>query len=206
MSIEALKSDIQVRTKETVARILQEAKLEAEKIAEDGKARVQDVKSKLADRLKRELDEKTNAAGGTEEVEEKKRIANLKQAMIDGVFEDAQASLKKFVKDENYKKMLPELAAEAIKELGGNQFILSVNAADKRLMKDAMNDLQRISEKMNSGSVVKLDDEAIDCIGGVVVYTQNRERSFTNTIDARLSRCRNETWKVAQILFGEIHD
>jgi vacuolar-type H+-ATPase subunit E/Vma4 len=202
MSIEALKSDIQVRTKETVARILQEAKLEVEKIAEEGKARVQDIKSKLADELKRELEEKTNAAGGTEEVEEKKRIANLKQAMIDRVFEDAEAGLKKFAKDEDYKKMLAEFAVEAVEKLGGNQFILSVNSSDKRLMKDSLNDLQRkISEKTNDKSLVKLDDEAIVCIGGVIVYTQNREKSFNNTIDARLSRCRNETWQIAQILF-----
>jgi V/A-type H+-transporting ATPase subunit E len=203
MSIETLKSDIQVKTKETVAKILKEAKLEAEKIAEDGKVRAGDTKSKLSERLKRELDEKTSMGGATEEVEEKKRIATLKQDLIDEVIKDAEAGLRKFVKDEDYKKMLPELAAEAINELGGNNFILAVNADDKRLAKDAMHDLQkRISEKTRGESVVKLDDETIDCIGGVVVYTEHRERSFDNTIDARLSKCRDETWQIAQILFG----
>jgi vacuolar-type H+-ATPase subunit E/Vma4 len=70
-------------------------------------------------------------------------------------------------------------------------------------MKDATRDLQkRISEKTRKEAVLELDDGAIDCIGGVVVYTQNRERSFNNTIDARFSRCRDETWQIAQILFG----
>jgi len=203
MSIETLKSDIQVRTKETVAKILKEAKLEAEKIVEDGKVRAGDIKSKLSERLKRELDEKTSMGGATEEVEEKKRIATLKQDLIDEVFKDAEAGLRKFVKDEDHKKMLPELAAEAINELGGGHFTLAVNADDKKLMKDAMHDLQkRISEKTRNDAVVKLDDETIDCIGGVVVYTEHRERSFDDTIDARLSKCRDETWQIAQILFG----
>lgn len=80
---------------------------------------------------------------------------------------------------------------------------MAVNADDKKLMKDAMRDLQKgISEKVSKGAMVELDDETIDCIGGVVVYTQNRERSFDNTIDAKFSRCREETWQIAQILFG----
>lgn len=204
MSIEALKSDIQVKTKETVANILKEAKSEAGKIVENGKVRAEEIKSKLAERLKRELEEKAGMGAATEEVEEKKRIATLKQNLIDGVFNDAEAGLRKFVKGEDYKKMLPELAAEAIKELtGGEKFILAVNADDKKLMKDAMRDLQKgISEKVSKGAMVELDDETIDCIGGVVVYTQNRERSFDNTIDAKFSRCREETWQIAQILFG----
>lgn len=121
MSIEALKSDIQVKTKETVANILKEAKSEAGKIVENGKVRAEEIKSKLAERLKRELEEKAGMGAATEEVEEKKRIATLKQNLIDGVFNDAEAGLRKFVKGEDYKKMLPELAAEAIKELTGGR-------------------------------------------------------------------------------------
>jgi V/A-type H+-transporting ATPase subunit E len=202
MSIEAMKSDIQAKTKETVARINQEAKAEAERIIEEGRRRADENKSKLSETLKRELDEQVDMGGAIEEVKWRKIIADLKQEAIDGVFKDAAAALRVFVKEESYRKMLSKLVTEAVEGLEGDVFVLTANTNDRELLKKSLHDLQRRIFEKGKQVVLKLDDGAIDCIGGVVAYTENRKRSFNNTFDARLMMCRDETWKIAQILFG----
>lgn len=202
MSVEAMKSDIQLKTKETVARIRKETKAEAERILEEGRKRAEENKLRLSESLKRELDEQAGMGEAIEEVKGRKIVADLKQEAINRVFKDVEVALREFVKEEGYKEMLQVLVSEAVGGLDGDNFILTSNSDDKELLKSSLRNLQRTISDKGSQTALKLDDSAIDCIGGVVAYTKNRERSFNNTLDARLLRCRNDTWGITKILFG----
>ncbi len=186
------------------SKIKEEAKREAEKIIEEAKKKEEEIIKKAEAEAKNKSNEILNQSKKEAELEKQRMLANaklqarkikldVKEKIIERSFSLAEDKLKNVVSSDNYEKILRGLIKEAISTIAKENLEVLCRKEDEDVVRKIIKDFPG----------VKLANENINAIGGIVVRSQDKQVQVDNTFEARMMRMReNLRIDVAKILFG----
>jgi len=187
-----------VRAEERANQILKSAEEEVERIKSESEKQILSL-------VGSELRAVRDRIVGSAELKGRTMVLLSRQELLLQVFEDAEKRLAQISdgkdKGTDYREVLAKLIVEAASAIGGEEFIVSANARDLEYLKKNLSKIRNQVEDAVGGGDLKLDDEPIDVIGGVVVRNSEGTKTFYNTLEGRLVNTRGRVEaQVAKIL------
>ena len=133
---------------------------------------------------------------GEAESEGRRKVMAMRQEMISRVFDEVRNRLKAIAegKDEslNYQDILVKLISEAASAVGDRKLIIAVNKRDRQFLQEELEKIElKISGILGYDVKLNIDDEPIDCLGGITLYDSLKKKVFYNTLDGRLQKARS---------------
>jgi len=186
---------------ETVINNLQQALLDrAEKLAEEYLARakrahqhvLEDAQEKLHLREQREtLAAQAEAERSyrrkiqANELQLRSKLDELRWQLIQSVLHDLPGELSKLVAQDNYLPLLQQFTKQAAASIESDQLVAEVNARDLALLQPRWQDflVQSGTEKQ-----VRLASTPQQCIGGILLRSEDNRIRVDNTFDGRMER------------------
>ncbi len=204
--MENLKSQLDFIKEVEIKEIIDEAKATAAAEIDEARAKIEQIKKKETIEILKKTQETEQRELEAARIEGKRKVLNLKFQLIESAFSGTLAKLKEIVEKESpsYRNHLEDFIIEAAKRLDGWEFELIIGSKDAAFVKKR---LKRIEDALSAakGVVVslKMSDEPLRSIGGVVVRSSDHREIFNNTLEARVSRVRQENLpEISQILSG----
>jgi vacuolar-type H+-ATPase subunit E/Vma4 len=129
---------------------------------------------------------------GGVELDSRKQLMVARDETLQQIYGEAEKKLKEFSADKKeYHEVLIKLTTEAVKAIGGEEFILSANDTDLNDLKKAHKKLEAdIQKAVGSKVSITFDDTPIATIGGVVVKNTEGTKVYHNTLEGRIKRAR----------------
>jgi len=128
---------------------------------------------------------------GGVELDSRKQLMIARDETLQQIYGEAEKKLKEFSADKKYHEALIKLVVEAVKAIGGEEFILSANDSDLADLKKAHKKLEAdVSKAVSSKVSIAFDDTPIATIGGVVVKNTEGTKVYHNTFEGRIMRAR----------------
>lgn len=189
MSIESLTLYIREKTQDRIAKITEEADAAAKKIIQDAESRASVVKEETLSKLKKEMEEKEKAELSQARIEGKRRIMQVKESYLEKVSNETYERLKAMAEkgDSEYVRALLGFANEAVSSLGAGGVLVFANVRDRDILRKHLSGISgAASQSGRAGGVVKVADEPIATIGGVLAQTNDGRRVFGNTLETRI--------------------
>jgi V/A-type H+-transporting ATPase subunit E len=193
--MEDLKSQLSFLREVQVKEIIEEAKDQAAKLVKEARAKAEQVKSK-------EREEALQKARETEEQElEAARVQGRRKAMndryrlIDMALAKSLDRLRELTdqQDPSYMNGIERLVVEAAAAIAGTEFEVILNQRDVAFVKRKLGIIEkRVSTIKGAPAKVKMSDEPLRSIGGVMVRSKDGKQIFNNTLEARLAKIRQE--------------
>lgn len=123
---------------------------------------------------------------GGAQLQGRKLVMEARQKVLDGIAPKGQEIIKTIAAGNNpginYTEILVKLIQESVVAISGDEFIVQANQNDLRYLQ---NNLSSISSSIG-GKSIKIDDEPIDIIGGVIVSNPDGTKQMINTLENRL--------------------
>jgi vacuolar-type H+-ATPase subunit E/Vma4 len=205
--MENLKSQLDFIKEVEIKEIIDEAKTKATAEINEAQAKIEQIKKKEITEILKKVQEAEQRELEATRIEGKRKVMNLKSQVIESVLSSSLARLKEMVEKEtpSYRNHLEEFIIEAAKRIDGWEFELIIGSKDAAFVKKR---LKRVVDALSivKGVVVslKMSDEPLRSIGGVVVRSSDRREIFNDTLEARLARVRQENLpEISQVLFGD---
>ena len=129
---------------------------------------------------------------GSADLEARNKQLLLVEESVDKVFEKAVEKIKNVDRNENYSKFINTLLDESAKILGTSEIIVYTNDKDQSTV-------QSLLEQFPGAT---LENNTIDCMGGIKATSKDGSMTFDNTIDARLDRLKPLIRKEIASKFG----
>jgi len=134
------------------------------------------------------------------EIENKNRLLQVKEELVEKAFERALKRLQEYTLTEDYRECLIKLIAEASRHVNSEKIIVELNEKDHQRLTEK--DLLEISERI--GVKLVRSEKTIDSIGGVIIKSFDGKVTVDNTFENRLKTLRNTLRsRIAKILFKE---
>ncbi len=143
---------------------------------------------------------------GGVELDSRKQLMVAREETLQQIYGDAEKKLKEITADKKeYHEILMKLIAEAVKEIGGEEFTISANDTDLADLKKNHKKLETDINKMVGSKVtLHLDASPISAIGGVVVKNAAGTKVYHNTLEGRIGKARTKlNIQLAKILEAE---
>ncbi len=132
---------------------------------------------------------------GSAELEGRKMMMLSRQELLSQVFDESKKRLAEVAdgKDEstNYEEVLVKLIIETAAAIGGEEFIISANKNDLAYLKKNLSKIKKQARDALGGGDLKLDNEPIDVMSGVVMRNSDGTKTFHNTLEGRLVNVRS---------------
>lgn len=162
--------------------MLKETKIEIAKVIEGGE--------RLAESLKRQII-------GSAELEARNKHLRTVEGATNQVFQDA---LKKISEggSAQYEKALTRLIEDGLSVLGKGATV-ACNAKDKKIVSSVIGELNR-----EEHAELKLDEKAIETVGGVILSSKDTTIRFDNTFEARLERIKPQLRREVARVLGSV--
>jgi vacuolar-type H+-ATPase subunit E/Vma4 len=163
--------------KARASNILKNARLDVERINNDTDRQVLNI-------VGSELRAVRDRIVGQAELQGRKQLMEERGNLMGEVYRDAEDRLRLIAAGDSeidYVEVLHKLISEAIEAIGGEDFNIQANEKDLGYLK---NNNSKLNEKLDVN--LKIADEALDIIGGIVVNNPQRTKIFHNTLDGRL--------------------
>jgi vacuolar-type H+-ATPase subunit E/Vma4 len=189
MSIESLSLYIKEKTQDRIAETIRDANDSATKIIQDAESEASRVKEETLSKLKKEMDEKERAELSQARIEGKKLVMQVKESYLQKVSSETFNRLKAMAENEDsdYVRALLGFATEAVSNLGGSQVLVFANARDGNILRKHLPAIKEAaSQSRRENVVIKLEDEPIDVVGGVLAQTNDGRKVFGNTLETRI--------------------
>lgn len=123
---------------------------------------------------------------GGAQLQGRKLVMEARQKVLDGIAPKGQEIIKTIAAGNNpginYTEILVKLIQESVVAISGDEFIVQANQNDLRYLQ---NNLSSISSSIG-GKSIKIDDEPIGIIGGVIVSNPDGTKQMINTLENRL--------------------
>ncbi|MFQ6136642.1 MAG: V-type ATP synthase subunit E [Candidatus Hydrothermarchaeales archaeon] len=187
-----------------VDRILDDARRKAQEIEDDAKEEENAILAEArekANKVKNEILSKAEKDAKFEKeriiadarVKARRSILEAREEMIEMAFSKAIDGIERITTLPEYSKSLKNLILESVSMIGDREVELLLNERDKGLL-----DGQEFKELRK----VKISNECLPNIGGVIARTTDGAIEVDNTVEARLERQKAALRKkVAEILF-----
>ena len=204
MSLEKLKEEILSDAEAQVSEILSKAEEEAKKILEDAKSKAEMEKNRRREAVLKRMAEKESAAISLAKIEGKRFILEVKESVLNELYNRVKNELEKLERDQKYLDMLARFTVEAVKELDSNKVYIQLNKGDTELIKKNWQKfVYKVSKELGNVDI-ELMDEPIDIMGGLVAHSEDGTKIFNSSLDARLERLfKSERNLILTKLFGE---
>lgn len=170
MTLEKLKREVTSQAERQRQEILDKAHAEEENIISEAKAKAKDIAARGKSEGERQAKELALELKASALLQAKRIESDAREEAVQGVLDNARTELKQFASSGRYEKTFEGLVREAVKSLGEKEFVLKVNARDKKLAS-------------KHGRV-----ETIDTIGGVTVSKPDGSIQVNNTFEALLEQ------------------
>jgi len=132
------------------------------------------------------------------EVENRNRLLQTKENLVDQAFDKALKKLKDFTTTKQYQNYVIELIEKVAKGMGRKDIVIQVNTRDKAWLTE--DTLDRLSKKIHCK--LKLSSQSENFIGGFKIQTENGKITYDSTIDSQLQDLKEALRiEVAKILF-----
>jgi V/A-type H+-transporting ATPase subunit E len=178
--------------------LIRESERDAKEKLEKAKTEAKSVYNKVVESANEKIIADQRRAKATTEVEVRNSLLQVKESLVDDVFEGAKEELRKFVLTAEYYPRLLGLIQEGVGKISAKSVVIFVNLKDKAWLVDG--NLERLSKKMRVG--LALSDDVKEYIGGCRVQSVDGKMGFDNTLDARLELAKESVrGEVAKILF-----
>lgn len=205
--MENLKSQIISIQEIQIKEIIDNAEEQAKKILEDAKKKAEEIRSQRMKELTIKLREKEAYEIAVGKLEGKRKASNAKFRLLEGAFENARAELKELTGSKRglYGESLEKLIVEAATKLKGTEMEILTNPKDKDFVNRRIKELEkRISKLKHVTTNLQVSEETLNNFGGVVVRTADKGQVFNNTMEARLTKIRQENRnEIFDSLFGK---
>ena len=139
---------------------------------------------------------------GSAELEGRKILMEARQKLLSKVFEEAERRLEIMagIMGSDYTDILVKMISESISAIGGDEFMVAANERDLAFHKKNLSTIN-VDLKKTLGGIIKLDEEPIEIIGGVVVRNTDATKTYYNTLRGTLEKVRSRIEaEVAEIL------
>lgn len=142
---------------------------------------------------------------GRAELEGRRSMMDARQRVLSHVYDEVSKRLKDISdgkdKKVDYREILVNLIAEAAMAIGDEELIVSANKSDLKYLGKNLGNINAQLKAILRECTVKLADESIDVIGGVVVRNRDGTKTYYNTLDGRLESVKTKfAAQVAEIL------
>lgn len=176
------------KAEERAREIIESAQEEVERIKDESEKQILSL-------VGSELRAVSDRIVGRAELEGRKMMMLSRQELLSKVFDDTRERLTEVAegkdKSSDYEDILVTLIIETVTAIGGEEFIVSANEKDLAYLKKNLKKINKqISDALGGGDL-KLDDEPIDVIGGVVIRNSDGTKTFHNTLEGRLVNVRS---------------
>jgi len=176
------------KAEKKASEIIESAKEEVERIKEESEKQILSL-------VGSELRAVSDRIVGGAELEGRKMMMLSRQELLSKVFEDTRGRLVEIAggrgKEFNYEDVLIKLIIEAATAIGGEEFIVSANEKDLAYLKKNLKKVNKQVTDALGGGELKLDDDPIDVMGGVVMRNSDGTKTFHNTLEGRLVNVRS---------------
>ncbi len=142
---------------------------------------------------------------GKAELEGRRGMMDARQRVLSSVYDEVSKRLKDISdgkdKKVDYNEILVNLITEAAMAIGDEELIVSANESDLKYLGKNLGNINTQLKATLGECTVKLADEPIDVIGGVVVRNLDGTKTYYNTLDGRLESVKTKfAAQVAEIL------
>ncbi len=134
----------------------------------------------------RELEKRLNDLRNTRNLIERRERTKIYNEIIEKVFENALSKISKFVRDENYAKVLEKLFLEGLNIVESKNVYVDISENDSEIFQKILPDLEK---KCDVKIVVK---NRIKSVGGLIIYNPNRTIVIDNTFETRLDKIKDK--------------
>lgn len=184
--IKELESALRARAEALAAEYRARGEAERERI-------IRDMQEKLRRREQREVQAAKALADRTYqqrvqagELKMQAAMDRLRWTLVEGVIEAAKTRLRELAADEAaYLPHLGALFAAAVGAIPGRALVVRVNRQDQQRL---ARDWAGWCRQWAPGRELRLDDEPLDCLGGVLVEDEDRRVRVDNTFEGRIER------------------
>ena len=170
------------KAEEKAAKILTSAETEVNRIKTDNDRQIVQL-------VGSELRTVRDRIVGQAELGGKSDLMVARSILLERVYDAAKSELLKIVEGKNpdlqYSDLMEMLLKEAVDQVGGEDFVVTVNERDQTYMKS---EIGVLSFKL--GVKLRLSTEMIDVIGGLVLTSASGDKIYYNTLDGRLEHVR----------------
>lgn len=177
MGFAELLGAIGAKGKEETDRIISRSEKTAKRLIEEAETRIEEIAQSILQEEDPELEVTKTRIQGESELRKKRSLAEVKDRIVQEVFERVHEALAKTRERTDYESILQRLEQEALIE---EDFIVYVDERDTAL-------IRKILASRGVNAEVKSGD---DCLGGLVVESNNGVVSIHNTIESRLEKVR----------------
>ena len=176
------------KAEKKASEIIESAKEEVERIKEESEKQILSL-------VGSEIRAVSDRIVGGAELEGRKMMMLSRQELLSKVFEDTRGRLVEIAggkgEEFNYEDVLIKLIIEAATAIGGEEFIVSANEKDLAYLKKNLKKVNKQVTDALGGGELKLDDDPIDVMGGVVMRNSDGTKTFHNTLEGRLVNVRS---------------
>lgn len=185
-----------LQNKET---IINEAKSEAENILADFKQKAEAEKNQIIEEYKKLAEEKKRKIYTTAELSQRQAFLQVKQQLIDDVFEKAIEKLEN-LPVKKYQNLLHNMLIASV-VTGEEEIIVSAKDLPK-ITPEFIDKVNAELKKQGKAGKLKLSAKTDDMIGGFILISKDMEINCTFDSLIKLER-ENSEIEIAKILFEE---
>jgi len=179
-----IKEEIKKRTEREIERIIRRAHKIAERelILANKKKEAELTKEK--EKIDKFIEEKKQSAFSEIELEFKLKELKAKDELIEAIFKEVEEELSNIEK-EDLEISFKNLILQGCQNLNAKRIILRVNKDSEKILSQIVKDL-----KAQGIEVINIEFQNI--LGGVIIFSENKERLFNNSFEERLNRFKEE--------------
>jgi vacuolar-type H+-ATPase subunit E/Vma4 len=179
--------------------IISEAEKRAKEIIEEARERVRKILVEGRETQLRlagtDLKAVRDKILGEAEQEGRRKLMEARKEAISRVFSDVENRLRTIAegrdKSVDYHKVLLKLISEAASAIGERELVIAMNKRDiEYLMKELGRIESAISKALGYEVRLTVEEEPINCLGGVILYDRSKRKIFYNTLDGRILKVR----------------
>ncbi len=209
--VQKIIGEIEKSTEKKISAILSEARQKADAILNEARQKAAEQESSIVTRGEQDARRESQRILAEARIKAKREKVNAREEMVQKSFNSALDTLNQMAKERSvkgiqYADVLIRLIKESAVASGAGSLEVLLTSRDRDLVSHDI--LQGISRDLESGSGSRIDlrmsEDLLSGIGGVVVRGVEGKVRVDNTFEARIERFRETVrTQVAKELFGQ---
>lgn len=195
MSLDAVVSQIEVLAKEEINSILEEAKAKAAEIIGEARRKAEEIRKRKLEEARARIRREEAVKLAEARMEGRRKLMEAKFSLLKACTEEAERKLRRLAeaKEADYREALFRLTLEAVSNMSSSDLKVYCNRRDRQLLSEIVRKVEGEASRLKKTRVkVKLEEEPLDCMGGVVVQSADGREVYNNSFEARLKRFEEE--------------
>jgi V/A-type H+-transporting ATPase subunit E len=208
--MEDFKSQLKFIKEIEVKEVLEDAKNQASKLIDEAQTKAEQTKSKEIERVFLNARELEMQELESVRLQTKQKMMKAKFQLVETATAKSLDKLTELATegDSSYRNSLQRFVVEATGAIAEEEFELIVHPRDLAFVKQRIKQMENeVSEIKRTSVALRISNEPLQSIGGIVVRNRNGEQIFNNTLEARLAKVRQDMLaNISEILFSGVSE